>query len=193
MAEKKPVRKRATTKKKTATNKKVPNKGGTKKRKAVKKKEIDELATKLREKSEELGLNPKQKRFSEIYINPEESKNFGNLTLAYQEAYDIDKTKKGWYDVCSVNGSRLIRNAKIIAYTNFLLGLQGLNDAFVDNELLYVLKQREDLPSKMAAVREWNKVKGRITDRIEMEVTTVEELSDEEIAKRIANHKKRKG
>ena len=45
---------------------------------------------------------------------------------------------------------------------------EGLNDAFVDKQLLFLISQQDDKTNKNAAIREYNKLKQRITEKMEI-------------------------
>lgn len=110
-------------------------------------------------------LSPKQELFCELYATDREF--FGNGTQAYIEAYDIDTSKPSKYKVAMSAASRLLSNVKICEKINSLLEEGGLNDQFVDKQLVYLMTQHEDKKAKMAAIREYNQMKGRITQRID--------------------------
>jgi hypothetical protein len=125
----------------------------------------------------EKELNAKRELFCRHYAQGEGT--FGNATLSYAAAYDIDlqfinKTDRwgnqvqqpvdlGRYNVCSVNGSRLLRDAKVKKRVQELR-LELLNDEFVDAELVNVIQQNEERGPKVAAIREFNKLRMRIVD-----------------------------
>lgn len=110
-------------------------------------------------------LNQKQELFAQLYASDREF--FGNGVQAYVEAYNPDTSKPNWYKTCAAAASRLLRNVKVIDRINEILENDGLNDAFVDKQLVFIIKQHADFGSKMAAIREYNKLKSRITDRSE--------------------------
>lgn len=130
-------------------------------------------------------LNPKQELFCQYYAQNQEL--FGNATLSYAEAYDYKldtlskddakyKTVKGKKvlierstfgkaeNVCAVMGARLLRNAKIQSRITALLN-ELLRDDIVDSQLAKVITQDSDLQSKVRAINEYNKVRGRIIDK----------------------------
>ena len=119
--------------------------------------------------SERVGetLSLRQEKFCRLYALDTEF--MGNWVQAYLEVYDIDTEKKGWYKTACVCASQLLSNPKVFNRINDLLATDGLNDQFVDKQLLYVISQQADLWNKMNAVKEYNKLKKRITDKIEME------------------------
>lgn len=62
-------------------------------------------------------LNPRQKRFAELYHR------YGNATRAYGEAYDAPKTDEGNFPSwVSSDGNRLVRNEKVRAEVERLKG-----------------------------------------------------------------------
>jgi len=110
-------------------------------------------------------LNEKQEQFCLIYVSKEF---FANGTEAYAESYGIDLSLPGKYNQCSVCASKLLTNANILERINELIDLAGLNDSFVDKQLTFVITQNADMGSKVAAIREYNKLKKRITDKLEV-------------------------
>lgn len=105
-------------------------------------------------------LTPKQERFCQLFVSEEF---FGNGTQAYSEAYDVDLSES--YRTAQVNASKLLSNTIICDRINELLDEAGLNDNFVDKQMLFMITQNADYAQKMAAIREYNKVKGRITNK----------------------------
>lgn len=91
-----------------------------------------------------------------VYSDPDED---GNKELIEQSEYDRA------YNVCSVEGHRLLRRPKIKNRITELLN-EMLKDKFVDAELARVIKQDRELPSKIAAIREYNKLRARISDSV---------------------------
>lgn len=140
----------------------------------------------------ERGLNINQKRFCELYTK--NSALFGNASLCYAIAYEYDldslstdsvyatdnegkiteKISDSPYEkaikVCRVNGSKLLTIASINEYINKLLN-DLMTDENADSELAWVMQQRSDLGPKVQALREYNKIKGRIIDKKQVEVT----------------------
>lgn len=134
-------------------------------------------------------LNPKQELFCQFYVMNDEL--FGNATLSYAEAYDykLDTLSKERpilstddlgnpkeygeseydlaYNVCAVTSSRSLRSAKVQLRVRELLN-ELLKDDVVDSELAKVIRQNHKLESKMAAIREYNKLKGRIIDKTDL-------------------------
>ena len=113
------------------------------------------------------NLNPKQKKFCELYTSDREL--FGNGVYSYAEAYGIDMNKKGGYHSAGVCAHRLLKNVKILSYINKLLD-STLNDQFIDKQMAFLVTQNADFGSKLGAIREYNKLKQRITERIDQTI-----------------------
>lgn len=105
-------------------------------------------------------LTPQQEIFCQNFVLKEEF--LGNGTRAYADAYGIDQ-EGNWWKVCASGASRLLKSIKISNRINAILKVI-MNDAIVDNELGYVIAQKSDLNSKVAAIREYNKLKKRVSD-----------------------------
>lgn len=112
--------------------------------------------------------NKKQKRFAELYCSDVEF--FGNGVQAYVEAYNIDQSKPNWYKTAKAAASRLLTNVNLLYYMDQLLESDGLNDAFVDKQIRFLITQCADFGAKMAAIKEYNNLRSRITKK--MDVTT---------------------
>lgn len=104
-------------------------------------------------------LNENQKIFVWFYVNDKDC--FGSATKAYKKAY------KCATDVANTSGPRLLRNVQIQAYKNKMLD-DYLSNEHIDRELAYVATQNKDTQSKVAAIRELNKVKGRATEKVDI-------------------------
>lgn len=110
-------------------------------------------------------LNLKQETFCQLYTS--DRMFFGNGTQAYIEAYDINLGKPNAYKVAQAAASRLLSNVMVCKRINELLEEGGLNDEFVDKQLVFLLTQHDDKGSKLGAIREYNKLKQRVADRME--------------------------
>lgn len=134
-------------------------------------------------------LNPKQEKFCQLYATDTEF--FGNGVQAYIEAYGPDTSKPNWYKTAAAAASRLLTNVKVCDRINELLEEQGLNDQNVDKQLLFLINQHADFKSKVAAIREYNKLKGRITEKKQLsgrlEVSPYQELTADELRKLAEN------
>ena len=129
-------------------------------------------------------LKPQHELFCQLYVKNEEL--FGNGTLCYAEAYnykldslsheesrddednlieasEYDKA----YRVCSVQGSVLLRNLRVQDRITKLLN-EMLKDDIVDAQLAKVILQDRKLEAKIAAIREYNKIRQRITEKVDL-------------------------
>ena len=116
-------------------------------------------------KIEDLDVNARQELFCQLYVSKEF---FGNGVQTYIEAYDPDQSKPNWYKTAMASSSRLLTNVKVLARINELLDDSGLNDAFVDKQLLMLMTQNADFTNKLGAMKEYNKLKSRITEKVDL-------------------------
>lgn len=117
------------------------------------------------EEKKEVKLNPRQELFCNLYATDREF--FGNGVQSYIEVYEPDQSKPNWYKSAQASASRLLSNAIVYNRINELLEESGLNDNFVDKQLLFLISQQSDFTNKAAAIREYNKLKQRIIDRLD--------------------------
>jgi hypothetical protein len=124
--------------------------------------------TKLEQLEKELSkkLTDKQELFCKLYATNRDY--FGNGTQAYAEAYGIDISKPGNYRSASSSAYNLLINPDILKRIDELLELGPLNNQYVDRQLAFVMEQNADLSSKVAAIREYNKLRARITDKMDV-------------------------
>lgn len=120
------------------------------------------------------NLTQKQELFCKLFASDREF--FGNGVQSYIEAYDPDTSKKGWYNTACARASQLLSNVKVLDRINELLELRGLNDSFVDKQLELLITQNADLKTKIAAIREYNSLKQRITQKIKVEGDPVKDI-----------------
>lgn len=127
-----------------------------------------EIETIKKEEPPEQKINPKQELFCQYYATNRDF--FGNGVEAYAEAYDLDRNKPTWYNTAKTNAWRLLTNADILKRIRDLMELGPLNSEFVDSEMAFVIAQRADLTAKVAAMREYNKLKSRIIEKGKLEL-----------------------
>lgn len=111
-------------------------------------------------------LTPKRERFCQLYVSEEF---FGNGVQSYIEAYNLTIESQADYNSARAAASRLLTNVNVCDRINELLDDAGLNDQFVDKQLLFMITQQADFAQKMAAIREYNKLKSRITDHVKLD------------------------
>lgn len=127
-------------------------------------KPVEEFKKELKKLNDE--RNARQERFCQLYATDREF--FGNGVETYLEVYEIDRSKSNWYKTACACASKLLSNAKVYNRINDLLDKNGLNDAFVDKQLLFLIQQQEDKKAKVAAIKEYNNLKQRITKKIDI-------------------------
>jgi phage terminase small subunit len=113
-------------------------------------------------------LTEKQELFCRLFASDREF--FGNGTQSYIEAYNIDVTKKGAYAGARANASQLLTKTNILEYIDSILETAVLNDEFVDKQIAFLISQNADFGSKMAAIKEYNALKQRVTKKLKVEI-----------------------
>lgn len=112
-------------------------------------------------------LNLKQKLFCETYTSSDKEL-FGNGVQSYIEVYEPDRTKPNWYDIACQSAYQILSNIKVINYINRLLEEGGFNDVNVDKQHAFLIAQHANFPVKMSAIKEYNALKKRIDNKIEL-------------------------
>ena len=112
----------------------------------------------------ERELNEKQELFCKNYVSKDF---FGSGVESYAAAYGLDLTNQKDYNNAKVAASKLLTNSNILSRINEELDAAGLNDNFVDKQLLFAITQNADLSSKVRAIQEYNKLKQRIIEKLE--------------------------
>ena len=113
-------------------------------------------------------LNPRQERFCQLYASDREF--FGNGVQSYIEAYEPDQSKPNWYNTARNRASVLLTNANVLKRIDELFEAGGLNDQYVDKQMEKLITQDADFKAKMSAIKEYNKLKQRITEKKELHV-----------------------
>ncbi len=111
-------------------------------------------------------LTPQQALFCELYASDREF--FGNGVQSYVEAYNVDTTKPGWYNTAKSGASENLTKPYILERIEEIFEAHGLNDTFVDKQLEKLICQDADFKTKLGAIQEYNKMKGRITNKQEI-------------------------
>ena len=126
----------------------------------------------------ERDLTLQQEEFCKNYVSQEF---FGNGTQSYIDAYGIDVEKKGAYDVARAGAYENLSKPHICKRINELLDDAGLNDQFVDKQLLFLINQHADFGAKVSAIREYNKLKQRIETKVSLtgKIITVKTPEDD--------------
>lgn len=140
-------------------------------------------------KDKETKLTPKQEKFCQMFAKDRDC--FGNGTQSYLKVYNKGKKKKVSYRSARTLAYVLLTNVDIISRIRVLIDTY-ISDEVVDKELGTVILQQGDLSSKVAAIREYNKVKGRLAPT-ELKITDeYEGQSDGDIEARLERIKERR-
>lgn len=108
-------------------------------------------------------LTPQQERFCILYASDREF--FGNGVQSYIEAYGVNTSKPGWYGVAKSGAYENLTKPHILERIEEIFEEHGLNDTFVDKQLEKLITQDADFKTKLGAIQEYNKMKGRIIER----------------------------
>ncbi len=106
------------------------------------------------------GLTLKEQKFCHYFVSEEF---FGNGKASYFKAFGYKK--KSSENAAKVQASILLNKPEVLKCINELLDIAGFNDVHVDKQLLMLITQNIDYSTKIAAIREYNKLKARITER----------------------------
>ncbi len=154
-------------------------------------------------KAQKLNLN--QELFCQLYVKGGEIK--GNGTQCYVQAFGIDidsmsaeqetrieikggeeveiripgtSERERALSVATELASRLLRKVCIQERVNAIFQTL-LNDNVVDGQLAKIVLQEGDLHASLGGIKEYNKLKKRVTDLIELK-RPLEDMTDEELA-----------
>jgi phage terminase small subunit len=119
----------------------------------------------MEEKEEKRELTPKQELFCKLYATEREF--FGNGTQAYIEAYNINIKEKGAYVSARASAYENLTKPHILERINELLEVQ-LNDENADRQLAFLMEQDADFRAKLGAIKEYNKLKSRIENKLDI-------------------------
>ena len=125
----------------------------------------------------EKKLTPKRELFCKLYATDRDC--FGNGTQSYLKVFNTKK-KPITYKTARTQAYLLLTNPDICSRIREQLDIY-INDEVVDKELGSVILQYGDLPPKVAAIREYNRVKGRLAPTKFTFTDKYGEQSDEEI------------
>lgn len=111
-------------------------------------------------------LTPQQELFCQLYASDKEF--FGNGVQSYAEAYGLDPSKPKDYSTAKAGASENLTKPYILERIGEIFEAHGLNDTFVDKQLEKLIIQDADFNTKIKAIQEYNKMKGRIINKQEI-------------------------
>ena len=120
-------------------------------------------------------LSEAEKTFVEYYFD-QSSPTFGNGTQSVIQAFGEDFFTKGKdginYAYAGQKAYELLRIPEIYKAGMDYMNAQGFNDASVDNQHTFLINQSADMNVKAKGIDMYNKLKGRYTDKKQIEFTT---------------------
>lgn len=131
------------------------------------KKKTTKKTTKKGSSTKRKRLNPQQELFCQYYAGSREF--YANGVASYIEAYNINTSIPGAYNSAKSNAYKLLTKDYILDRINEILGDLIMNDEFVDKQLGFLMTQNAELSVKLNALKEYNKLKQRITDKVAIE------------------------
>ncbi len=127
-------------------------------------------------------LNLKQDLFCKIFAT--DPAILGNASHAYMKAYG------GSYLVATSAGKRLLEKPEITAKIQEYLSNEGFNDISIDKKHNFLVHQNKDLNVSLKAIQEYNKLKKRIDNKIELVLPKpLMQLDDDEVIHKIDKSK----
>lgn len=114
---------------------------------------------------EKYGITLAQELFCQYFTSPSEF--YGNGTQAYAAAYNLDVNDAKDYGVAKARASALLTSINILTRVDSLLDEKGFNNSNIDKQLLFLITQSADFNAKLGAIKEYNKLKARITEKME--------------------------
>jgi phage terminase small subunit len=124
-------------------------------------------------------LNLKQDLFCKIYATDPQC--IGNATYAYMKAYGIKNIQSA-----KPLSSNLLTKPEVTARINEYLSQDGFNDQSVDKKHNFLIQQYKDLNVSLKAIEHYNKLKKRITERLEISVPKpIMALDEDEVITKI--------
>lgn len=133
---------------------------------------------------EQFQMSYRQKQFCDSYLKSK-GDSIGAVITA---GYNIEKNGGPDRRLASSIASENLTKPNICAYLNLKLKESGLDDEFVDKQLLFLINQYSDLRVKLSAVDTYYKLKGKYAPKkvdINSQRSDLKEMSDEEL-KRLA-------
>lgn len=88
-------------------------------------------------------------------------------------SYNIDRGKKGWRNTASSVANELLLKPAINTRIRELLNEYHVNEETIDAETAFIMRQNNELASKLGAIKELNKVLGRYSKDNEQQKATI--------------------
>lgn len=111
-------------------------------------------------------ISPQEELFCKLYAWEQWEEYRGNGSKSFAMAFDCDNK-----DVIRNGAYRLLQNAHICKYIDSLIDKAWFTDQNMDSQLCFLATQHADLSAKLWAIREYNKLKQRIIEKIDKNTT----------------------
>lgn len=125
----------------------------------------------------------RMKKFCENYCTDIEF--FGNGVQSYIAAYNTDPEKEFNYNTARTQASKHLTNPNVLYYIDKLLESDTMNDQFADKQIRFLMTQNADFGSKLGAIKEYNALKKRITQKTEKTIIVTADDARRSILSRI--------
>ncbi len=125
-------------------------------------------------------LNLRQDMFCKIYATDPYC--MGNGADCYKKAYGDQIS----YDVAKASASKFLSDDRFTARIDEYIEVDGFNNQTVDKHHLFLIRQKKDLGVSMKGIQEYNKLKKRIDNKLELILPKpLMELEDDEVIHKI--------
>ena len=95
---------------------------------------------------------------------------YGNGVRSALHAHNLDALDQRQYRMAKTISYSYLSNEKVLKRINDLMEEGGFNDVNADKQLLFLMTQNSDYSSKLGALKEYNKLKQRVLDRMSLQV-----------------------
>lgn len=105
-------------------------------------------------------LSPQMDEFCKTYATDNECR--GNARASYVKVYKVSII------TAKARVPTLMKNFRIIKRINEYLTIEGFEDTNIDAQHLFLINQHQDFSVKMKGIEHYNKLKQRVSERLEI-------------------------
>lgn len=110
------------------------------------------------------GLSLRHQLFVDLYTSIDND-HFANATQCYAQAYGMNKSQLRSAHSCAC---KLLRDPRVVAAVNERIEDMGYSILNANRQLCRLMNQDADFPTKLGALKEFNRLTGRITDKMQL-------------------------
>lgn len=137
-------------------------------------------AVKMKKELSVRVLNVRQDLFCKIYATDPYC--MGNGADCYKKAYGEHIST----EVAKAAASRFLMDFRFTERINEYIEVDGFNNETIDKHHLFLIKQKKDLGVSMKGVQEYNKLKKRVSNALELIIPKpIMDLDDDEVIHKI--------